>query len=35
MRALNGLKVADFSWVLAGPSVGRVYAQRNRVEIHR
>ena len=26
IRALNGLKVADFSWVLAGPSVGRVLA---------
>jgi len=38
-QALEGIKVADFSWVLAGPQIGRELAEHGatvvRVECHR
>ena len=38
-QALEGIKVADFSWVLAGPSIGRELAEHGatvvRIESHR
>lgn len=33
-KPLEGLKVADFSWVLAGPSVGRVLADYGATVVH-